>query len=100
MEHIPEYGVVMRPKLAGVFKRRPADGEAFIPHELVEERRNPGGTVAGNRVRGAGGLELLLGGEGEKTPPSRLNIVQKAVGDAMVGDLEHAPDLACMTHLF
>ena len=98
--NIPEIGVVVRPKLTGVFKGRAEDCEAFIPHELVEERGNPGEAVAGNPVRGAGGLELLVGGQGEKAPPSRLNVVQQAVRDTMVGDLEHPPALACMTHLF
>lgn len=35
--YIPEFGVVLGPKLASVFKRGTEDCEAFIPHELVEE---------------------------------------------------------------
>lgn len=58
---IPEFGVVLRPKLASVFKWRSEDGEAFIPHELVEERGNPGEAIASNPIRGASGLQLLLG---------------------------------------
>ena len=79
-------------------ERRADDGEAFGPHELGEEGGDAGEAVAGDAAGGAGGLELLRHGQREERAPGGLNVAEEAGRDAVVGDLEDAPCLACMAY--
>lgn len=93
---VPEFVVILGPKLTKMVKWGANNSEALRPHELLKKRRYPSKAIAGNAVRRSSGLELLLNRQREKASASRFNVVKKLARDAMVGDLEDTPSSTCM----
>lgn len=93
---LPEFAVILGPKLAELFEWRAYDGITLGPHELWEEGRDPSVAIAGDTIGGTSCFELLMDGKREKAPSSALNVIKQVVGDAMVCNLEDTPSLACM----
>ena len=70
-----------------------------MPQRLGEEPRHPSTTIAGGSTGGAQSLHFWLGWEREETSGLGLNILKKAQGKPMIGDMKNSLCLACLAQV-
>ena len=97
---IPIFAVIFRPESTKLFLRGTNNGESLVPHKLREEWRDTSHAVAGKFAGGTSRPLLLFRWKREEALASILNVINKALRDAMVYELEDTPSSACMANEF